>query len=183
MISWRDDQMTGWPDNLMFVWPDNQMTIRWPDDGKLRRRLTVWYIQNFHLLKEAARSKSCILAAVINPDLALVRVRGVHWSVCVPPPPLDRGQFIQRGQCGGWQGFWVMAWIAAANILPIYATHVHSSTSTVKHAENILEFLETILEYDFTYTHIHILQFSFTSWFSIKSDKNLLYSIFLKWWL
>ena len=40
-----------------------------------------------------------------------------------------------------------MAWIAAANILPIYATHVHSSTSTVKHSKNILE-IRAIIQFD-----------------------------------
>ena len=109
---------------------------------------------------------------------------GEGWplvSLQSPPPPLARGQFIQRGQCGGWQGFWVMAWIAAANILPIYATHVHSSTSTVKHAENILEFLETILEYDYIHSYSYFAIFIHVLIFNQKWQKFTLFK--LKWWL
>ena len=42
-LGWQSDWLTGWPIDQMTRWPTDQMT-RWLDDGKLRRRLTVWYI-------------------------------------------------------------------------------------------------------------------------------------------
>ena len=43
-----DDRMTEWHDDGMTGWQDDQMTT-WLDDGKLRRRLTVWYIYNMKM--------------------------------------------------------------------------------------------------------------------------------------
>ena len=43
MTAWKNDRMNRWQDDWMTGWPDDQMTIRWLDDGKLGRRLTVWY--------------------------------------------------------------------------------------------------------------------------------------------
>ena len=43
MTGWQD-RVTEWPSDQVAEWPSDRVT-KWPSDSKLRRRLTVWYIQ------------------------------------------------------------------------------------------------------------------------------------------
>ena len=100
---WQDELMTGWQDELMTRWPmtrcpDDRMS-RWQDDGKLRRRLTVWYILkiNRYICRYKIRPHG-ELTILIQYIGVLVGVRELRQSELCD----DRWGSTVFGGLGGW---------------------------------------------------------------------------------